>query len=350
MTDKYKTKRWNDKDIDFLKNKYKSLKRIELANILNRTERSIIAMMHHLKLRKLKSWGKEKLKEEIIKKSIEIKRVPTAKDMGSLTELCHLHFGSWNNALIYSGFNINQERESTLKKGYEIMNTKKAYLLGAVYGDACVSINNISLKVKDKDFADYFVKCFYDVYGLEMTMKLIQTPDRIKNGKIYKCSPVWYAFITAKKVAEDLKSYGDTKTFSWRIPKEIYDSDNKEIISNFLKGFVDSEGCVYVGKRGCSIQIASSNINGLKQISNLLKKIGINNNLNYNTPNKFISICFYDNQKRFFNLVGLTINRKKEKLLQYFKKRDIDRKVETPIIVSTINLFENQKLQEVVRI
>jgi len=311
---------WTNDEINFLKEKSKNLTHKELSKILERSLSSIKRKSQKMGIRKKKVWNKEELKQEIIKRSKELGRTLRNIDYPDFAGICSYHFGSWNNALIYSGFKINQERESTLKENYNLMTPSKSYLLGCVYGDACVSGNSISIGVVDKEFAEEFAKSFYEVYGLKMTLKLRRVQDRIKNGKNYKCKPQWSAFITAKRASEDLMSYGGTDTFNWEVPKEILESNNTKIISMFLKGFVDSEGCVYLGKRGCSITIASSNVNGLKQIVFLFSKINIKSRLIENSINKCVSITHYSNQKSFLENVGLTIKRKKDKLQNYLMK------------------------------
>lgn len=228
----------------------------------------------------------------------------------------------------------NIKRRNNIKsipnKNYKKLSQERAYLLGVMCGDGCVFSGKVNkekynynlyvvyLAVRDKEFIDEFIRCMEIVYGFTPSLYL---QERNKINK--KWSDIWVAKTARKEVYLDLGPYNfGTKT--WRVPNEIMISNNKKIIGSFLKGFYDSEGSVLVGPRSFSITSHSTNLNGLEDIKQLLKKLGIESSRisidkRPNQPVFYFSISRKSNAEIFLNRVGFTILRKRIKAEENLK-------------------------------
>ncbi|MBI2923064.1 MAG: hypothetical protein HYY18_18570 [Planctomycetes bacterium] len=104
------------------------------------------------------------------------------------------------------------------------------------------------------------------------------------------------------------------RTFSWRVPGCV-SAARDSVRCAFLRGFVDSEGCLVAG-RG-TINISSSNLPGIEDIQELLEDLGFATKL-YSTLNRQRGTTSYHVQvrrrslRRFLRMIGLTIRRKAE--------------------------------------
>lgn len=189
-------------------------------------------------------------------------------------------------------------------KAYKILSPAKAYILSVLAGDATISGKSIRIEIrKDIEFIEKFVKAFEEVYGLKY------------NYHYYKARNSYVAYISSEIISKDLLKYGNFKTHTWFVPKEIKNSRNKHLIVNYLKGFYDSEGSV--GRYHVRFTTASKI--GSIGISSLLEKLGIKSHMYCDRKYFLTQIGRKDNLKLFKNLIGFTIFRKKEKLENMYR-------------------------------
>lgn len=87
------------------------------------------------------------------------------------------------------------------------------------------------------------------------------------------------------KVLKDLGIYGQTKDEK-RLPDNIH-SYSKESVCEFLGGYYDADGCVYVNERTeeAFVKITSANKEIIKETQLLLNKLGIHGAISYEKPN-----------------------------------------------------------------
>ena len=233
---------------------------------------------------------------------------------------------------------VKYNRKPKLKEPviYDELTKERAYLLGVIGpGDGFITDKKyeIGLSVIDKDFADFFQYCLENTFRLE-TSRFLEPPHSLSKNYFYRVS------LYSKKVCEYLKNNYKVsfKEGSWRIPDAIKKAD-KPLIGVYLRAFADSQGSV--GKR--SIVLASSNLEGLKEIKMLLDLFHIRSTL-YSTEDGFIIGIYGRNSLELFSKeIGFTIKRKSEKLnklLLSYKRlvmpsREIDAKM--PEKISFLN-------------
>jgi len=203
-------------------------------------------------------------------------------------------------------------------KDYASRLTKdKAYIIGVLCGDACLKSNRYQIKLsilwKDKEFAEKFTDCFYNVYGIR---RRPTKEKRFKNGH-----KSLYANVTidSKPAYSDIIQYGRFSTFTWRIPEQIINA-HREIKKAFLQGYFDSDGSIDV--KWHAVTADSANHNGLNQIVNLLKSFDVNASIypcrRKNKTYYHLKICNWYNLTKFKE-VGFSLLRKQKNLLLTLK-------------------------------
>jgi len=196
--------------------------------------------------------------------------------------------------------NLRYKRPTT---NYQDIIPEKAYILSVLSGDGYIDRLCIKFEIrKDEEFIKEFSRCLEKIYGL-------------KYNYIYrKKKNTFLLNVSSMLVSKDLLRYGNFRTFSWNVPQEILNSNNKEIISSYLRGIYDSEGTV--GKY--CVSITSASYKGLVGISKLLKKLSIESRLK---KSKYSTLYIGKkiNRELFKDLVGFTIKRKMQKLREACK-------------------------------
>ena len=155
-----------------------------------------------------------------------------------------ISYGTIRNWLIEMGVDIRQKgpKSKINKEDYfDVINTnKKAYWLGYLMADGCVSLynNQYSLKLHtaldDNILIDTFIK------DIDSSNKpYIQ--EQNKNGKCYKSYSV---SLSSKHMVETLISYGITENKSGNeiIPKNI----DEKYYPDFIRGYFDGDGCASI--------------------------------------------------------------------------------------------------------
>lgn len=222
------------------------------------------------------------------------------------------------------------------KDYFEIIdNEEKAYWLGFIYADGCVSTQDrfgITLARADYNHLEKFANC------IESNIKIRLGITRKKDTSLVKTKgDVEYCSITIKnsKMASDLRNKGviRNKTYSLSFPsRDILPS---EFIKDFIRGYMDGDGC-YVfsikkrirkdrGNKEYNRLVKEISATGycedfLVQLAELIKKeCGAIFKLYYNPKGKMPTIRMFDkeNMKKFLEYIYydgcICLDRKHEK-------------------------------------
>lgn len=199
---------------------------------------------------------------------------------------------------------------SKIPKQSKLLSKDKAYILGVLCGDGWIYYQNkspkqtyqVGLNAIDKDFVYQFKDSLYKVYKISSDIKVRdrRKPNWNRQFEIKICS---------KNVCDDLLSFGNFKTSSWRIPQAIFESQPK-VKAAFIKGFFDSEG--YVSKKDRRVVGVSTNFDGLSEVSQLLKSLDIESRIKTDSIKScyYLSITGRKCIERFLKLVDFSIKRK----------------------------------------
>lgn len=212
-----------------------------------------------------------------------------------------------------------QKIVSQIKVQSKNLTPEKAYVLGVLCGDGYISTGyRIGLKVIDKEFAEYFKNCLENVYGIKcsITERIIKPT----NFCVYPKN-MFVISLVSKLAVEDLQRdcNHSFKTREWRVPEQIKES-SKDIQSAFIRGFVDSEGCVKFRKGRGEVTMWSINKEGLNEIYEILVNIfglwaTFGSRFSDNTIH-YIGISNYNSLNLFCEEIGFTIKRKQDLLKQ----------------------------------
>ena len=136
---------------------------------------------------------------------------------------------------------------------------EKAYWLGFLFADGCVTKNEmkINLAYKDRDHLEKFRLAL----NAEHTVK-IYNDIKCTNGM--KAS----FFIGSKKLTSDLIKLGCIRKKTHNL---VYPNIPTEFNSHFIRGYFDGDGCIYVGKYCKNVTIYCATNSFIEKISSLLQ-------------------------------------------------------------------------------
>ncbi|MEK6886060.1 MAG: LAGLIDADG family homing endonuclease [Nanoarchaeota archaeon] len=204
------------------------------------------------------------------------------------------HKESMNTPLIKT--ELREQKLTRPTKDFSKLTCEKAYVMGVLAGDACINKKVIRFEIrKDEEFIKKFSNCFFEIYGLKY------------NYSYYAKRNSFVLYVSSAIICEDLLKYGDFGTFEWKIPTEIYKSNNEPLFCSFLKGLFDSEGTAsrYI------VSMSSANKTGINQVSDLLNKLNIKNRVMTTKKGYYVLyITKRERLKMFRDKIGFTIQRK----------------------------------------
>lgn len=317
--------KWNDEEIEILKNNYGIIPNKELVKILNKSLSSIQHKVSNLKI-KFNNYEWTENEINILKENYLNK---TYKELSSLLP---------NRTKTSIDLKINRLGLKKSKYHYNqdyfenIDSEDKAYWLGFIYADGCVYIgeNNsaelhIKLQEKDIDHLKKFNKC------IDGNIEIKKFKDVCNlNNKIYDCCSIR---IYSIKMCRDLISHGayKNKTFLLNMPNL-----KKELIKDFIRGYFDGDGCISMNsnkRKTIRIKFTSGCIEFLTQLREYLYlndiKSYINKEKNQNTYN--LNIGGIKNCDELWNLMykgaNIYLNRKYIKKNILYKEYKLNERI-----------------------
>ncbi|MDO8610079.1 MAG: LAGLIDADG family homing endonuclease [bacterium] len=202
--------------------------------------------------------------------------------ISQLSKIYRYHFKTIRKLLTDNNIEIRTTNTWTRKYFYDthffrkINTEEKAYFLGFLYADGCVTNNGLNLLIhpNDIEILEKFKKSIKFTGNIEF-----RTEKRKNNGKyknlIEKTAKIR---IHSKEIIKDLVKLGcfQRKTFKLKFPTP--QQVPHKFIVHFIRGFFDGDGSVYErkytrkdGKKRGFAQITST-LNMIKNIKNILVK------------------------------------------------------------------------------
>jgi len=182
-----------------------------------------------------------------------------------------------------------------------------AYVLGVIGpGDGFVYKGSVGLEAVDREFVEEFKARVEKVTGLLCTPLKLLKPETRNHRERYRL------LLNSKEFAKFLANFGISfREKDWRVPVVIKRGTQK-ICAAYLRAFADSQGWVEVKTK--RIGLCVKNSVGLKEIQELLSRVGITAPLV--TPKKAsrLYISGRKNLEAFAAKIGFVIRRKQAKL------------------------------------
>lgn len=132
---------------------------------------------------------------------------------------------------------------------FDIIDTpEKAYWLGFIYADGCISTNHgnyifqIALQRGDRLHLEKFLTCIQSTHPIYDGMSVSEKIGNFPNSKIQ--------FYSSPKLCERLIELGVTERKSLTLDFPLSDIIPDELMSHFIRGFFDGDGCISPMKRG----------------------------------------------------------------------------------------------------
>ena len=140
-----------------------------------------------------------------------------------------------------------------------------AYVLGFIYGDGCITKGgrkSYSLKISSID---------HDILiSIKNELEAERPIYKHKNKNLYQLS------IGSKIIYQDLLNLGIEERKQFRDDAPVVNIVPNEYFSHFIRGFIDSDGCISVSKRSGTLRISiTGKEKVLKSVGNRLINLGI---------------------------------------------------------------------------
>lgn len=209
-----------------------------------------------------------------------------------------------------------------------ITTPSQAYWLGFIYADGAVvyntQIRNYELTIE----LDY-----HDKYILEEFNKTLgnahEVTDRIRTKQIcdYKKQSTSHTSrirIYSKRIVEDLM---DNNIIPNKTDYPNYPTVSKELFWDFMRGYLDGDGCIYVNRQKpatkSAVHITSSHKEVFEYIQEMLKsEYGINSKIYQEKERKYrLMIITYEDIMKFLEYIyysddAIRLNRKYKKYIE----------------------------------
>lgn len=238
---------FTEEQIEYIKNNYLIMSYKEIANVLGFTERQIRGKINHMNLSKLRK--------------------------------------------------INSDYF------HEINTPLKAYLLGFIYADGWISYN-----VENRNYEFGIELTEEDKYVLDLINnelggknKLIYTPAKkvVINGVESNRKPTYCLRVYCKELVFDLEKQGIMKN---KTKNDSYPIVNDILFFDFLRGYIDGDGCFYNNKARTILHITCASNVPLTYIQDKLKLYNVNTAIYMEKERKYRLICYDRNS--VLNLVN----------------------------------------------
>jgi hypothetical protein len=259
-------------------------------------------------------WNKNKALDELRKCDPTTTFEELKKRNYPLLNACVRYCGSFNNAKFAAGLPIRTEHSQIKQLPKDIkISPELGYVAGVILGDGFISFGSnrcVGLNTIDLDFASFFKEQLKKLSSLE---SIVYTTESRKvfckaRNKVYNYKKEFCVRLFSLKLCSALKKFVDD--ISW-----MYDSDRKVKIM-VLKGLWDSEG--YLSRHG-TVGFCNSNLKIIELYQNLCKEFGIITSLviRKNIKHFEVRLAGKESKINFFNLIGITIGRKREIFLNH---------------------------------
>lgn len=194
-------------------------------------------------------------------------------------------------------------------------NESLAWLIGYLLGDGYLTTGwVIGSKTKDTDLKDFYIKKFREWSEFDKDDFLIHQEEREyndkKKSKIYPCKKIWVIRVCSKKAWQFLKKFKDSPLYSLKFfPKEYW--------KFILKGLWDAEGNITLrqGNNRIAVGFSNSDAKILKLYERIYLNLGFHPRLAEGNRSKSINIYSLAEILDFVDEIGITIARKRKKVI-----------------------------------
>lgn len=228
-----------------------------------------------------------------------------------------------------SEINLKKRNSLELLPSMCIPSESLAWLIGYLLGDGYLTTGwVIGMRTKDDDLKDFYIKKFREWSRCGKDKFIVNREEKKyrdeKKGKIYTCKKIWVIRVCSKKAWQFLRNFKRNPLYSLKFfPKKYW--------KFILKGLWDAEGNITPRKGNNRIVIGFSNSNEeiLKLYETICSSLGFYPKLVEGNSEKAISIYSLAEILKFVDEIGITIARKRKKVMDRInelrKKKEVYR-------------------------
>ena len=198
----------------------------------------------------------------------------------------------------------------------------KAYLLGFIYADGWICYNKdnrcyefgIELQSEDK----YILEFINNELGGLNIIKHKNPTKRVIGNEIANVGDMDTLRIYSKNLVLDLENNGISKNKT--LHGNIYPKVNDNLFFDYLRGYIDGDGCFYKNKTHINMHITCSSDIPLKYVKKQLVKYNINTYIYQEKERKYRLVCCNDESmtilvnKLYYSDKLICLKRKYEKI------------------------------------
>lgn len=318
-----KLNRWSNEEIEYIKNNYGLMTPKEIGEYLGRTRGSVVAKAHDLKIGKIDKWS-DKEEQFLIDNHNIMSKKEIAKVLGRTETAIDVRM----SRLGLCGMKYNYNRDF-----FETIDTEeKAYWLGFLYADGCVSITDsknksgevcIILKASDCDHLKKFNKSLNG--NIPVTFR--EFICNLNNKPSKTCSIRCYSY----KMVSDLINHGcvERKSLIVKMPTHL----RNDLYRHFIRGYYDGNGGISLcnrKKKDLKINFCTGSKDMADGLRTTLYSFGINSYIITERENTTYRLYVagmknVDNMIHFmYDNSTISLDRKLEKQKQLYEEYKID--------------------------
>lgn len=320
--------RWTQKQIEYLKNNYKSSSYKEIAKVIHKTEGSIRAKCFDLGIVKNNRWSDEE--KLFLQSNYKYKTNKELANQFNRTEA--------SIAIQLKKLGCKRELIQYNRLYFKDIDTEeKAYWLGFIYADGWVSCDDenrgclgIELQRVDFEHLKKFNKSLNGNIEVKYRMSSVSHID----GREISSFPMCYIKLYSYEIVNDLFRHGvrPRKTYDMNFPNSVSDT----LLRHFIRGYFDGNGCVTNtthknGKKYIKCDFSCHSFEFLKGLRDCLYQNNIKSYICNEKNNYRLYIGGLENTNNFlcfiYNNSTISLTRKQKKTEQLYKNLQISKRL-----------------------
>lgn len=185
----------------------------------------------------------------------------------------NIDYSSVYNLFHKYGFEVNEshtKQQYSINENYfdEINTPNKAYIIGLLWADGCNMTNKHEIKISLQEEDKHILDSIKEELGFDKPLSFVNYKKRKSNYKNQ-----YVLTICNKYISEKLNSLGMIKAKSLTL--EWPDCINKDMYKHFIRGYLDGDGCIYVGEKHSEVSFVGTTM-FIEQLQKILnEEIGI---------------------------------------------------------------------------